>query len=767
MHGRRAFGVLVAVVAALLMLGTGSAFAASGSPQQSGDVILGTKYGNKLLPIEGIAPIAARAAAPEASAAAAVGDVKIWLGLNDRTGSYYLKQYKLRAIGTHSEIWVALNLDFPAGDCRNGPSTVITDEQAQYFASQFDDNMYPKESEAFSVPAPRDGANAFLPTLLGLPADYYAGDPSKIVVLVDNVRDENYYDLQGSPTYIAGFFTSAYPFYFDRNVMTIDAFDWIHRTTANPPDEPVPGDLCASRPARPFLYEGVFAHEYQHLLENDADPDEVNWVNEGLSDWAITLTGYQDPRTPITKTGFSSHIQCFLGWGTVQTPANPNPRPGGPENSLTWWGDKGDDQILCDYGAANTVMEMLAGRYGDGFMSALHNEPGNGLQGLQNVLDAKGTGISSADVVHDWAAMVALDHTLDQGVPLLGGDRSRFQTPTLDASINWANPDTTGLPGAPPNGSDYVQLRNAAGSPLSAGAIRSLEFKGAKTLEPNPVEWFVDPTPPDTTVGLPDGSDDRACDDVSGVPTRSNPAFHAGCGTNLDRAIVTEVTVPNDDPTLRFATLFATEETWDYGFVQISTDGGKTYTSLAEVNKTGDVPPDPGAIPEVQANQPGLSGNSGGWVDVAYDLSAYKGQKVLIAFRYVTDPAVDLPGWWIDDITLGGSPVSDGSSLEGWRSPTQVYPTPVSSWTLQLIAYFERDLSLGGRSIVLPFPARIASIPVGGDFTAAMDRLQLLRAIGLVSNTVAVIVTYDDPSEASRKYARYELRANGVLQPGG
>ena len=54
--------------------------------------------------------------------------------------------------------------------------------------------------------------------------------------------------------------------------MTIDGFDWLHRTGQNPPNEPVPGDNCTSAPARPALYEGVFAHEYQHLLLSYVDP---------------------------------------------------------------------------------------------------------------------------------------------------------------------------------------------------------------------------------------------------------------------------------------------------------------------------------------------------------------------------------------------------------------------------------------------------------------------------------------------------------------
>ena len=69
--------------------------------------------------------------------------------------------FTLRAIGEHVEIWVqsharthrALGHNFPAGDCRNnGVRTSITDAQVDYLVNEFDTNMYPKESAAFSVP---------------------------------------------------------------------------------------------------------------------------------------------------------------------------------------------------------------------------------------------------------------------------------------------------------------------------------------------------------------------------------------------------------------------------------------------------------------------------------------------------------------------------------------------------------------------------------------------------------------------------------------
>ncbi|MBA2311766.1 MAG: hypothetical protein H0V97_03085 [Actinobacteria bacterium] len=277
------------------------------------------------------------------SVAPVVGEKKAWLALDDAEGSVYLKNYKLRGIGDNIEVWVARDrdpvsrrIDFQEGDCRNGARTTITDAQVQYLIQEFDQNIYPTESTAFSVPPPRDGLAAPLPAQLGLPDDYYEGDGDDTVVLIDNVRDANFYDFnnENNNTYIAGFFFSFFNELLDRNVMTIDAYDWLHRTGANPPDEPVPGDNCASAPARPFLYEGVFAHEYQHLLEYYEDVDETIWVNEGLSDWAQTLTGYVDPSVPIDDIDFDSHIQCFLGYLGIETPANPNPRKGGPRELL-------------------------------------------------------------------------------------------------------------------------------------------------------------------------------------------------------------------------------------------------------------------------------------------------------------------------------------------------------------------------------------------------------------------------------------------------
>jgi hypothetical protein len=213
-----------------------------------------------------------------------VGTQKFWYS---RSGNSLVRDrlFTLRATTAHSEIWVSNVLSFKPGDCRNdGDRNVITDAQVAYLADQFESNIYPKESAEFSVPPNRDGTHARrgepdTPFSLTGGDNYYAGNGERIVILVDNVRDDNYNDLNNSQglSYIAGFFSSTINTNLDRNVMTVDSFDWTHRTGAHPQHQPVPGDNCNSKPARPFLYEGVFAHEYQHLLEFYESAGESTW----------------------------------------------------------------------------------------------------------------------------------------------------------------------------------------------------------------------------------------------------------------------------------------------------------------------------------------------------------------------------------------------------------------------------------------------------------------------------------------------------------
>jgi hypothetical protein len=553
-------------------------------------------------------------------------------------------------------------------------------------------------------------------------------------MLVDNVRDENFYDLDNSnnASYISGFFSSQYNELLDRNVLTIDAFDWRHRLRANPPNEPVPGDPCKSKPARPYLYEGVLAHEYQHLLEYYRDSAEATWVNEGLSDWAQTVTGYVDARVPITDIDFDPHVQAFLGWLGVQTPANPNPTGGGPENSLNLWEDQGDDEVLADYGAAYTFMLYLADHFGDGLLRRLHRNAGIGLAGLQALLDDVAPGTTTDDVIHRWAAMVALDAVMDDGAILTGGTAGDYSSNRLHSSVNWDALDAYSDDGAPPNGSDYVRLRDGAGEYMAATSIEDVEFDGAETLAPEPVEWVVDDDPPDHP---------------------GDPALYSGAADEVDRAIVRAVTVPSASPTLSFETNYEIDEGFDGGFVQISTDGGATYGSLSNEHTTDDFPP---GGSEAGRQAPGLTGSSDGWTTMTFDLGQYAGQEVLLSFRYITDHAVTGDGWWVDDIAIGGETLSQGDDIDAWATPSELRPERVFGFTVQLVAYDDGHSS-----------AWVYELPLDAEFDGRLTGEDLRAAIGTTAQTVAAIVTYDEPTEQVEKYASYTLTVDGIEQPGG
>ena len=177
-------------------------------------------------------------------------------------------------------------------------------------------------------------------------------------------------------------------------------------------------------------------------------------------------------------------------------------------------------------------------------------------------------------VIHDFQSMVLLDkivgdakHSVVLGVP-----KSRVTTPSLRSTVNLANPNANDDPGAAPNGADYVALQGANGKVLKGRDLRSLTFTGAKQLPPLPLAWTI----------------------VNNDPDRpGNPVLWSGNANNTDASAVTSVTVPTADPTLRFLAKYGAEFGFDYGYVQVSTDGGATYTTIPG-DKTVDAPLGPG-----------------------------------------------------------------------------------------------------------------------------------------------------------------------------
>lgn len=87
---------------------------------------------------------------------------------------------------------------------------------------------------------------------------------------------------------------------------------------------------------------------------------------------------------------------------------------------------------------------------------------------------------------------------------------------------------------------------------------------------------------------------------------------------------------------LLFAESFVTERGWDYCMVDVSTDGGSSWTQLR--GGYGTAP----------------SGDTEGWQVTALDLTPYSGSTIKLRFYFDTGDANfnNFPGWFIDDIVI-------------------------------------------------------------------------------------------------------------------
>lgn len=537
-----------------------------------------------------------------------VGDSAIWL-IYTQTG-YGLAYFTLRAIGPNTEIWVQSNLKWRTGDPR--PNPIILDTEIAYLLDQFENNIYPTDTTYFGNPVPRDGSNAYLPSLVGLPADYYAEGNTKNVILVETMRDTFYYDPT-YPYYIAGFFTSSFNVYFDRNIISISSYQWERRigplgTVWIPP----------TTVTRPFVYEATIAHEYQHLIHNDWNPGDELFMNEGCAMYAEFLCGYGiDP----------SYINSYLYT---------------PDNSLTIWGDQGDINILADYGASAMWGIYLSDHYGGAaFLSHFVQAGIPGIDGINAALVYMGYNHATFNTVfHDWR-LANLIHADSPGAGIYNYKSINLNDPTY-ISINMYSisglpvPSTTGtsfgntftilgydtgVSRMSTYGSDYIKLTDWT----RPGHIY---FDGDDTTSPLPNPWSI------TTDG-----------------------WYSGTGVDLANFLLSgNAYVDPANPTLTIVTKWGLESFWDFGFVQVSTDGGATWTSLANAYTTSDH--DASAYPAIVASLPGLTDYNPdwpSWTTMSFDLTAYAGTNVMIGFRYMTDWATTYEGWWINTAIVSGT----------------------------------------------------------------------------------------------------------------
>lgn len=337
-----------------------------------------------------------------------------------------------------------------------------------------------------------------------------------------------------------------------------------------------------------FTYS-VLAHEFQHMIHWYGDRNEETWMNEGFSELAAFLNGYEQG-----------------GFDWVYTSA--------PDLQLNTWPGGGED-TTPHYGAAFLFLTYFLDRYGEDATKALVADAQNGFASIDLVLadlgetDPARGGIPTAnDVFQDWTIASYLQNTN------VGDGRFDYSNYTAAPSPE----DTETLrtcPAAPftrdvtQYGVDYLRL--------TCEGTFTLTFTGSTAIRVLPED-----------------------------PHSGTYAFYSNRGDESDMTLTRQFdfTDQTGPLTLSYWMWYDLEEDYDYLYLETSLDG-ETWQILTTPSGTAE---DPSGNSYGWA----YNGQTNGWQQETVDLSQFAGQQVYLRFEYITDAAVNGDGFLLDDVEI-------------------------------------------------------------------------------------------------------------------
>jgi hypothetical protein len=356
-------------------------------------------------------------------------------------------------------------------------------------------------------------------------------------------------------------------------------------------------------------FDGILAHEFQHMIHWAMDRNEDTWVNEGLAELAAQVNGYD--------VGGSEYAFSLAA-----------------DTQLTAWGEL--DNSASHYGASYLFLAYFLDLYGEQAVRQLVAEPLNGTVGFEAVLDG-------LDAIHgdfeelfaDWVIANYLDSP-SHGAGRYGYADLRLERPRYAA--RHASFPVNERATIHQYAADYILVEGEGDLHVEFEGNTVVSLLGNQTHS-GEYQWWS-----------------SRGDDGDATLTRFFDL------TAVEKA------------TLEAWMWYDLEADYDYAYVQVSTDGGKTWNLLANDHTTT-------SNPSGNSYGPAFTGRSGGgeearWSKETFDLTPFAGQQVLIRFEVITDEALNRPGLALDDIALpeiGYSydaelPEGRGGDTDGWQA---------------------------------------------------------------------------------------------------
>ncbi len=334
----------------------------------------------------------------------------------------------------------------------------------------------------------------------------------------------------------------------------------------------------------------TMAHELQHVIQGYRDPDEELWLNEGFSELATLVNGYD-------AGGFDYYFTRD------------------PDFQLNNWSSDPDLNDL-NYGASYLFTTYFYGRFGEDITRDWASNSRNGFDSLDNVFQVDqvmdpttGSTLTADTFFQDWTITNFVN---DQSIE--GGRYfySQYLDVPLVTQSEWLNEcDGTSVTGSVHQfGTDYLQI--ACDNPVK------LKFSGNSTINI-----------------LPDYGENTSA------------FMWSNRGDSVDTTLTREFDFTGYDGnlTLSYDLWYDLEEDYDYAYILSSVDGKNwhvldtNYCLLQGVYGNSDL----GCS---------YSGITNGWINRTVSLSKFAGQRVWLRFEMISDGALSNEGFAVDNMEI-------------------------------------------------------------------------------------------------------------------
>lgn len=283
--------------------------------------------------------------------------------------------------------------------------------------------------------------------------------------------------------------------------------------------------------------------------------------------------------------GLSQLAETISGLDTV----DPQPYLERTDIQLNQW-EEDPTVIHAHYAAGYLYLLYLQQQLGDVALSELARHPANGLTAVRAVLAGHRPALSLERFTADWAAALYLDgRTADPRYNVQGFD----------------------LP-----------------KPFFADRVRQLPFETVASLDQYAVDFIdLDFSGPAIITFAGDTSQE-----ILGKPPEGSFWYAPPSNTSRSQLTATVDLPEGAVATLSFSSWYELEPGYDFAYLSVSVDGGKSWRLLEPDHATL------GAYgPAWNGHSAEAAGGVDGWVNETIDLDAYGGQQILLRFEVLTD----------------------------------------------------------------------------------------------------------------------------------